>query len=676
MALHKTKNTFIVLLKLYGYGLVLFFILRLVFLINNLSLLSVKSNTSLVFKAFIRGIKYDTQIILYLMLPMLALLVIQGVFFLFKKEVVTQKINVVATSLFAILFLIYTLLCIVELFYYNFFKARFNILVFGIEQDSHVVQSIQKEFPVVWLLLLALLIFGIHFYCLKKLIFNSDKYVIASNSKIKLVIIGIVLLAFYILGLRGSISTFPINETNAAFCKQPFINDLVKNPIICLQNAYLQKSTNVLNIDTTNTLKVYGFTTAGSVLDTLQKQGFNNIGTYDTTSFNAYAKNKPPNIVILQMESMSNLYLNLHAKDLNVLGALENELPYLNIFRHCTSMRNGTHSALDFLQSKCLLAGISTSEFYKHAFTTNISNVYKQLGYNTSFVTGNELGWNSLDRSLIHQHFSKVVGKTEVLQQYPQAPLHEYGVQDEAMFDYIFKALESSTKPNFIYGMTISNHSPYQIPKSYKVYPVNLKSNKILKQTTTNEQALKNVLAYQYANDCLGKFLNKLRNSKFASNTIVVFTGDHNSKSVFDFTGENYFQLNAVPIGYYIPQAYKPAIIDTSIFANQADIIPTILNLSTSKLPFANWGNNMFANVENVDKHYAINFDNYWYANANGMVDFSSKPLYYNWKDNYRTKVILSDTTIKALSNKPIFAKALFASNILYVQNDILNSKK
>ncbi len=670
--MQQQKSTFIVLCKLFLYALLLLQVIRIVFYAFTSPKNYINAHFTPLLKSQLLALRFDVQLVLYLLLPIFFIWLVHQIISFFNKSFKFTAINKPLAWCYALIFTAYTLLAIVEIFYYNFFTARFNVLIFGLEQDSHVWQSIAKDFPVIKVLVFTILLFILHFYLLRKFIFNSVYYV-AHTSFFKQLINVVSIIFIYFIGIRGTLTTFPLNEADANFSQEQYVNDGVKNPILTLQNAFEQKKLNVVNTDTLSTLKKFDIATYNVAVQNFNLgRAFASVNNlYDTIKVNQITAAQLPNIVVLQMESMSNYYLNLQSSKCNVLGALEKELPYLNIFRHCLSMRNGTHSALDFLLTGCLMADVSKSEFYKHTFTNSISSIYKKMGYNTTFVTGNNLGWNSLYRSLANQKFDKVVGQAELQTAYTKSPMHEYGVQDEIMFDYILNNLQQKSNGNFIYGMSISNHSPYQIPENYTPSPMQINGITNIKNGVSATLATKNLLSYQYANNCLGIFLNKLRNSPLGNNTIVVFTGDHNSKAVLEYDGELLFQRNAVPIGFYIPQKYKPANIDTSIFASQTDVLPSILHLTTNRVEFKNLGQSMFAETNNPNKHYAINFDDRWFANQFGLIDFSNNPVYYTWLDNAKTKVQKAQP-IKMLEQKVSFTKSFFATSIITTQKEIL----
>ena len=46
----------------------------------------------------------------------------------------------------------------------------------------------------------------------------------------------------------------------------------------------------------------------------------------------------------------------------------------------------------------------------------------------------------------------------------------------------------------------------------------------------------KYITGFRYANKTLGDFLDKFKQSKAAENTIVIISGDHNVRSILDYT--------------------------------------------------------------------------------------------------------------------------------------------
>src|SRR5690606_14436344 len=100
---------------------------------------------------------------------------------------------------------------------------------------------------------------------------------------------------------------------------------------------------------------------------------------------------------------------------------------------------------------------------------------------------------------------------------------NHWGAYDEHLFEYAFKKLSATNKaPQFMFIQTTSNHTPFDLPSTYK--PANIAlSTEVKKRLLVDESlAIKNLNCLQYSNDCLGAFLDRIKHSSLAKNTIVV----------------------------------------------------------------------------------------------------------------------------------------------------------
>jgi phosphoglycerol transferase MdoB-like AlkP superfamily enzyme len=186
---------------------------------------------------------------------------------------------------------------------------------------------------------------------------------------------------------------------------------------------------------------------------------------------------------------------------------------------------------------------------------------------------------------------------------FPNAEETDWGVFDQYLFDAIFKKLQDSdSQPQFMVCMTITNHSPHQIPKNYSPYPLQFPENLSSHTTKDMQLTLNTMQTFQYANDCLGKFLHRLRNSPLGENTIVVVTGDHAMTGGFAYPDRELLYSWAVPLAFYIPEKYAQQLHrDTTRLVSHKDIFPTIYNLAFSNYNYRATGDNIFdaATAEN-----------------------------------------------------------------------------
>jgi phosphoglycerol transferase MdoB-like AlkP superfamily enzyme len=263
---------------------------------------------------------------------------------------------------------------------------------------------------------------------------------------------------------------------------------------------------------------------------------------------------------------------------------------------------------------------------------------YKNNNYQTVFMYGGNSGWRNCQSYMPSLGFDKVIGEGSMPKEYER---NQWGVFDEYLFDYIFRVLDEGDKSKFIYIMTTSNHPPFSLPSQYK-QPYPLELNEQLNKDITGDMKLAKMrfATYQYSCQKVGEFLTRLKNSKYADNTIVAITGDHNFWSAFSYPIDRKLDEMSVPFYLYIPQKLKPAKIDTTIVGSHTDILPTLYELSLSSTTYWAMGNNLLAN--NAKDNIASNCLGSIMTKDNFVTyDFSSgKEKYFTWDVSDNRKII------------------------------------
>jgi len=472
---------------------------------------------------------------------------------------------------------------------------------------------------------------------------------------------------------------FPLGAHNSTISGNTFVNTLTQNGITSLQTAYSDRKVSI-STDIDQMLIEYDFDKPEeAVREYLGKTDIDTINItgnlLSTTPENTFLENNPPNVVFLLMESMSNYYFDLHSPQTNLLGKLEDQLKYCYVFRNFVSNTNGTISALESVMVGTPRSPLSQSVYQNRSLNSSVAKPFYENGYNTFFITGGKLGWRNLDKFIYNQYFKNVEGEASLKKTYPDARTCEWGVHDENVFDRIYQILnDKEGKPKFIFTLTISNHTPFETPKSYSNYPLTISDDIKSKLKTTPEIAYKNLMSFQYSNNCLGQFIENLRKSPLGDNTIVVATGDHNTLQLFEFADKDLLRKYSVPFIIYIPEKYKPeSEVNTKRFGSHKDIFPTLFNLSLSNVSFLNTGNNMLSEESIFD----FGVYNYYFAmDSAGCVDFQQNPLYYSWEDSsYKNLIPLGQTQTPGLESLYLKARAYIASMNYFIMTG-LKSKK
>ena len=114
--------------------------------------------------------------------------------------------------------------------------------------------------------------------------------------------------------------------------------------------------------------------------------------------------------------------------------------------------------------------------------------------------------------------------------------------------------------------------------------------------TTDLELIQKRFESYSYALDSVGKFMNKIKNSKYAKNTIVVITADNNTiDGNMKYDKNKLLNSKNIPFYLYLPSELKESlIIDNSVFGSHKDIFPTLYNIVLNNTQYMSVGTDMF----------------------------------------------------------------------------------
>jgi hypothetical protein len=152
-------------------------------------------------------------------------------------------------------------------------------------------------------------------------------------------------------------------------------------------------------------------------------------------------------------------------------------------------------------------------------------------------------------------------------------------------------------------------------------------------------------IAAQYSNEMLGRFITKIKNSKYARNTIIAVTGDHNFMDCLSYPNERLLDALSVPFYLYIPKDIKPLNIDVSVFGSHLDIMPTLYDISLSNSEYMAMGQSL---ISDKAKNNIISMDNGVIMSSKGVVEYNFFSEDFScsvWnKNKYRELLPYSDT--------------------------------
>jgi len=589
-------------IKIYLLLLAVFMLFRILFLSTYGDVEILQNYKSDLLKTFWVGFRCDTVVLCYALAPLFILNVL-GFLLFFKPLLVTgfqRFMQIFAKCYYIIIFIGFFWINVCDYFYYRNFQSHFDNRVFGVVEDGtkEVMASVWADYPVITVVLIFLVVLFGWIKIINKLQ-SCEKPLIHSHKIWMLITTIIVSLGLLIIGARSSVSTFPFQKNDLAFSVNLRLNDAAANGVFSLNEAITNRMQNSLHLNVNNLLAEHGFST----LDEAKKEwnfgatndscGFFNI---QTTPYNAFLEQDPPNIVLILMESWSSDFFNFHSSRFNLLGALEAELPHLIHYPFCFPVNHGTISAMETFLTNNVGPALSMSEYSNIPLKNSTALSLQLVGYETSYYTGGYTGWRNVGKYFRTQGIENVRGAEFIKTLYPKIEENDWGVYDQFMYDAVFQKLqEKNAQPQFLLCMTTSNHSPHKIPKNYALQSLEFPDSMRSRTTKTIPQTIDIMQTFQYANDCLGNFIKQLRNSPLGENTIVVATGDHAMPSGFTYKESGFLYPRAVPVIFYIPEDYKKQLhIDTHRLVSHKDILPTIYHLAFSNFKYKATGDNIF----------------------------------------------------------------------------------
>jgi phosphoglycerol transferase MdoB-like AlkP superfamily enzyme len=589
-----------------------------------------------VLKAFYMGCRFDLSVLATANAPATLLFVL---LFMIGKQFLLKPFFCSLKYYYTVLISIILALCCVDFYFYAYFKDHLNILVFGFFEDD--TRALIKTFydnynlPLICCEVFAL---STAVFFISKTILKLKSYALGfSNIFFRLLISSAIIFLVFLM-IRGKAGLLPIGQC-AEVSSNNFLNKTALNCVFNLGRAVENKikSSDVDYIAKTG----YKNNIRQAFADFLEKD-VNAISKEKPeeslvfkTSVNKNIENLKPNVILIVMESLNNDLMKYNSEQFNVLGELKKHFDEDMVFHNFSSEGKITVEAIEatFLNTRRRPSSesLTQSKYAYKQYQFAAVTPYKQSGYETFFLYGGNTGWRNVGTFASNLGFDKVLSGNA--KKYFVAS-GCWGVYDQHLFDLVFETLSDGDNNKFIYVLTTTNHSPYILPKDYRRLP--LETPKSLKDATNDiNRAQQRFATYQYSNEMLGRFISKIKNSKYADNTIIAVTGDHSFNT---YQAETFFDAIRVPFYLYIPKSIRPENVNTDVFGSHLDIMPTLYNLSLSNAKYMSEGVNLLSkNAENNVMHY----ENYIFDKTYAVSDdiFKNNIVYYAFDDKHNLVV-------------------------------------
>ena len=394
------------------------------------------------------------------------------------------------------------------------------------------------------------------------------------NSNVKLWLKGLALIPtalVIVLAARGGLRPIPLTIIDAGMTEAPHLNAVVLSTPFTILKTWGKPE-----------LDRYEFP-ADETVD------LNPIIKPDSTEFTGRLKGK--NVVLIIMESFETEYIKaLNGLDIGYTPFVDSLCSIGLVFEK--GYANG-HRSIEGIpavvsSTPTLMYEPYTTSRYAGNNINSLANLLGKKGYYSTFMhAGNK---NSMN-------FESFAGQADYdlfydRNDYPFPDEHYdgfWGISDHYFLNHCVVKFTEFKKPFFSTIFTLSSHHPYSLPKQHQ--------NKYPKGTLPIHESL------GYADQALRQFFESASKTEWFKNTLFVITADHTSLSEHPQFQTKLGSLR-IPIVFYAPS-------DSTIsgrfqqVVQQADIMPTVLDLLGYDQPFFSLGVNAF---DATAEHTAIAF--------------------------------------------------------------------
>ncbi|TGM76554.1 alkaline phosphatase family protein [Leptospira levettii] len=445
-------------------------------------------------------------------------------------------------------------------------------------------------------------VYGIRFWFLKKKIGTQGNESEPKGYSIAKVVFWLL---FFFLGLRGGPQESPLRASEAIISDDALINQIALNGIYTTINDFKSQSI-------PKHLKMSDAEMLSIVKEEVQFEGseFVNDPNFPLLrKLNEISGKKPTNVVLVIQESWTGKFV-WPMSDGIFLG--KEVTPYYNqlakkghsfkrFYANGGRTSNALLSVLTSIPDRPGLTAIRTPQILSNF--SALGNIFSELGYETSFITGDDLKFDSLVTILPHFGFKTLIGKEDFRKE--GYKIGAWGYDDEHLYTKALETMDEYEKRNQPFVMTIltmTTHYPYKVPdKKYEIFDTNVTDYDYLN-------------TYHYSDAALAIFMKEMQKRKYFEDTLFVFVGDHTHHRYL-----SYFEDRMVPFLIYAPKYIKPKLDER--ISSQLDVLPTILGAIGKKTYFAGFGKNLLApNVKSGSTYFA-------YGSACGWID-EEKILY------------------------------------------------
>ncbi len=359
------------------------------------------------------------------------------------------------------------------------------------------------------------------------------------SSRIVATVVHVLLMPLMVIGIRGGLGESTTNIGQVYYSQNQFLNHAAVNPVFSFLSSLSKSGKSIIGYHFFDDAEVRRLTD----------------GLFDTGSLPAdtLLTTTRPNIVIIVMESCGGqfTYLGGRSDVMPRLAQLSREgISFTECYANSWRTDKGLVSILSGYPAFPVTSVMKIPE--KSRLLPSLASSLKDEGYATGFYYGGDINFTNMRSYVIGTGYGTLKWKSD----YTSDEQHsaQWGVRDDIMFSSLLADIRNEQSPRWMKTLlTLSSHEPWDVPTHRLEDPVDN--------------------AFNYLDECLGQFVDALKQTTAWQNTLVVILPDHG----FRYKGidETTRLYNHVPMLWVGGAVRAPRTVD--IVCNQSDLPATLL---------------------------------------------------------------------------------------------------
>lgn len=544
-------------------------------------------------QAFYLGLKFDTRLVLMILLPPLLLGWLPWLR-LFDPRLGRKLWQ----GYFLVAFLLLLVFYLGDFGYYAYLDKRLDATILRFLANFGIsMQMVWQTYSVInWVLLLLVLTLG-YGLLLRRLFARyaqqSPLHLNRWRQTATLTATSFIVL----LGLYGKWSWYPLRWSDAFFSPHTFASAVTINPVLYFLNTLKNKE---VKYDTDKVRAAYPKMASYLGVKNPDARKLNFVRQETGNRLHA----KQPNIVLVYLESFAAYKVGSFGNPLDPTPNFDALAKQGLFFDRFYTPHVGT--------ARSVFAGVTGLPDVEMQKTSTrnplivdqhtIINAFK--GYEKFYFIGGSASWGNI-RGVLSHNIPGLHLYEEGMYESPRMDV--WGISDLHLFVEANKVLKKQDKPFFAIIQTSGNHRPYNIPEDSRGFKRRTIEKKLLKKSGFISEDEFN--SFRFMDYSLGYFIQQAKQEGYFDNTIFLFWGDH---GLGGDTGEhmpNYLkqtELNGMLVPFLI---YAPKLIPEAKrfdkVASELDVLPTVAGLAEPRFTNTTLGRDLL-NPEFDAQRYAF----------------------------------------------------------------------